>query len=146
MIHDNLILILILLLGVTILVMVGQKLKIDKVYAEINPRDKNQWVENLKKEGKVVAMAGDGINDAPALAAADVGIAMGTGIEAAIESAQVILIKGDLAGIVRAIALSQMTMAKYECANRPQWFRKFTSQAGSYQQLGHPFLFAGNSQ
>lgn len=89
---------------------IGQVLGIDRIYGEVTPEEKKQWVQNLQKEGKVVAMAGDGINDAPALAAADVGIAMGTGIEAAMESAQLILIKGDLAGIMRAIALSEMTM------------------------------------
>jgi P-type Cu+ transporter len=89
---------------------VARKLGIDEFEAEILPDKKSEVVRRLQKEGRVVAMAGDGINDAPALAQADVGIAMGTGTDVAMESAGVTLVKGDLAGIVRARKLSQATM------------------------------------
>jgi Cu+-exporting ATPase len=89
---------------------VGQQLGITEVEAEVLPDQKSKVVERYKAEGRVVAMAGDGVNDAPALAAADVGIAMGTGTDVAIESAGVTLLKGDLVGIVRARRLSQAVM------------------------------------
>jgi P-type Cu+ transporter len=89
---------------------VAAKLGIEKVEAEILPENKGAIVRRLQAEGHVVAMAGDGVNDAPALAAADVGIAMGTGTDVAIESAGVTLVKGDLTGIVRARRLSRATM------------------------------------
>jgi Cu+-exporting ATPase len=90
---------------------VARKLGISEVEAEILPEDKAHVVENLRGLGRVVAMAGDGVNDAPALAAADVGVAMGTGTDVAMESAGVTLLKGDLAGLVQARRLSQATMS-----------------------------------
>jgi Cu+-exporting ATPase len=89
---------------------VARQLGLDDVRAEILPQDKYRIVRELKASGKIVAMAGDGVNDAPALAEADIGIAMGTGTEAAIQSAGITLVKGDLTGIVRARTLSQATM------------------------------------
>jgi Cu+-exporting ATPase len=89
---------------------VADQLRIDRVEAEVLPDQKAEVVRELQAEGHTVAMAGDGINDAPALAQAHVGIAMGTGTDIAIESAGVTLVKGDLRGIVRARHLSRATM------------------------------------
>ncbi|HEX4706404.1 MAG TPA: copper-translocating P-type ATPase [Candidatus Udaeobacter sp.] len=89
---------------------VAQKLGIDEVEAGVEPQRKHERIARLRKQGNVVAMAGDGINDAPALAAADVGIAMGTGTDVAMESADLTLLKGDLRGIEKAIRLSRAMM------------------------------------
>ncbi len=89
---------------------VARELQIEEVEAEVLPQHKSEIVKRLRQQGHIVAMAGDGINDAPALAAADVGIAMGTGTDVAIESAGIILVKGDLRGIVRARKLSRATI------------------------------------
>ena len=90
---------------------IARRLGIDDVEADVLPDQKSAVVQRLREQGRIVAMAGDGVNDAPALAAADVGIAMGTGTDVAIESAGVTLLRGDLLGIVRARHLSHATMA-----------------------------------
>ena len=108
---------------------VGDTLGIDAVIAEVQPAQKAQHIQKLQAEGRFVAMAGDGINDAPALAQAQVGIAMGTGTDVAMESAGVTLVKGDLTGILRAIRLSRATMANIR---QNLWF------AFGYNSLGVP--------
>ena len=97
--------------GLTTARSVGERLGIDEIHGEVKPEDKLRLVERLQAEGRVVAMAGDGINDAPALARADVGIAMGTGTDVAMNSAQITLVKGDLRGIAVARSLSEDTVA-----------------------------------
>jgi Cu+-exporting ATPase len=89
---------------------IARRLGIDEVEAEVLPEQKSDVVNRLKDAGRIVAMAGDGVNDAPALVAAEVGIAMGTGTDVAMESAGVTLLKGDLLGIMRARRLSHATM------------------------------------
>lgn len=96
--------------GLTTARSVAARLRIDEVHGEVKPADKLLLVEKLQKEGRVVGMAGDGINDAPALAQADVGVAMGTGTDVAMSSAQVTLVKGDLRGIARARLISLATV------------------------------------
>jgi Cu+-exporting ATPase len=89
---------------------IGREVGVDEIHADVSPTEKHGLIKSLQKNGAKVAMAGDGVNDAPALAAADVGIAMGTGADVAIESAGVTLVKGDLTGVVKARALSRATM------------------------------------
>lgn len=108
---------------------VGKTLDIDEIEAEVLPEDKNKIIKRLQTEGQIVAMAGDGINDAPALAQANVGIAMGTGTDIAIESAGITLVKGDLRGIARARKLSHATMRNIK---QNLWF------AFIYNTLGVP--------
>jgi Cu+-exporting ATPase len=100
--------------GLTTAKAVGARLGLDEVRGEVRPDDKLAWVAQLQAEGHKVAMAGDGINDAPALAKADVGISMGTGTDVAMESGKVTLVKGDLRGIVRARELSEATVANMQ--------------------------------
>jgi Cu+-exporting ATPase len=108
---------------------VAERLGIDRVEAEVLPDRKSEVVTRLRQQGRVVAMAGDGVNDAPALAAADVGLAMGSGTDVAIESAGVTLLGGDLMGIVRARALSVATMRNIR---QNLWF------AFAYNTIGIP--------
>ncbi|MBE2242817.1 MAG: copper-translocating P-type ATPase [Burkholderiaceae bacterium] len=119
--------------GLTTARAVGARLAIDEVHGEVKPADKLALVERLQAEGRIVAMAGDGINDAPALARADVGIAMGTGTDVAMTSAQLTLVKGDLRGIATARALSVATIAN---------MRENLAFAFVYNALGVP-LAAG---
>ncbi|MBC7435933.1 MAG: copper-translocating P-type ATPase [Bdellovibrionales bacterium] len=97
--------------GLTTAKAVATRLGIDEVHGEVKPADKLELVGKLQRDGRIVAMAGDGINDAPALAKADVGVAMGTGTDVAMNSAQVTLVKGDLRGIAQARIISQQTIA-----------------------------------
>jgi len=119
--------------GITTAQFVAKQLGIDEVHGEVKPADKLALVEQLQRAGHIVAMAGDGINDAPALAKADVGIAMGTGTDVAINSAQVTLVKGDLRGIASARRISAATVRNMK---QNLWF------ALMYNALGIP-LAAG---
>ncbi len=91
---------------------IGKELNIDRVFAEVLPEDKEKYVKKLQDEGKIVAMVGDGVNDAPALARADIGIAIGAGTDVAIETANIVLMKSDPLDILRAIKLSKATVRK----------------------------------
>jgi Cu+-exporting ATPase len=108
---------------------VAARLGLERVHAGMSPEDKHELVVALKREGRKVAFAGDGVNDAPALAGADVGIAMGTGADVAIESAGITLLKGDLSGIVRARKLARATLSNIK---QNLWF------AFGYNALGVP--------
>jgi len=119
---------------------VARKLGIDEVHADVLPADKHRIVQELKANGAIVAMAGDGINDAPALAAADVGIAMGTGTDVAMESAGVTLLRGDLNGIVNAIKLSRAVMRNIR---QNLFFAFFYNAAGVPVAAGILFPFFG---
>ncbi len=119
---------------------VGKTLGIDKVVAEVLPEEKAYIVQRLRNEGRVIAMAGDGVNDAPALAAADVGIAMSAGADVAIESAGVTLLHGDLMGIVRARKLSQETMKNI---HQNLFFAFFYNVAGIPLAAGALYPFYG---
>ena len=119
--------------GLTTAQAVGRRLGIAEVHGEVEPADTLRLVEKLQSEGRVVAMAGDGINDAPALARADVGIAMGTGTDVAMNSAQLTLVKGDLRSIATATALSVATVAN---------MKQYLAFAFVYNALGIP-LAAG---
>ncbi|HEX6019968.1 MAG TPA: heavy metal translocating P-type ATPase, partial [Burkholderiaceae bacterium] len=113
--------------GLTTARSVAARLGIDEVHGEVKPAEKLALVQSLQRKGAVVAMAGDGINDAPALAQADVGIAMGTGTDVAMNSAPVTLVKGDLRGIAQARALSQATIANMK---QNLWFAFVYNSAG----------------
>jgi len=119
--------------GLTTAKAIAARLGIDEFHGEVKPADKLALVEKLQREGRIVAMAGDGINDSPALAKADVGIAMGTGTDVAMNSAQVTLVKGDLRGILQARLISQQTIAN---------MRQNLGFAFAYNALGVP-LAAG---
>ncbi|MGH8516274.1 MAG: copper-translocating P-type ATPase, partial [Panacagrimonas sp.] len=119
--------------GLTTARSVAARLGIDEVYGEVKPADKLALVEKLQREGRIVAMAGDGINDAPALARADVGVAMGTGTDVAMNSAQVTLVKGDLRGIAQARVISQQAITN---------MKQNLAFAFAYNALGVP-LAAG---
>src|SRR3546814_3582302 len=126
---------------------IARRLGIDDVEADVLPDQKSAVVQRLREQGRIVAMAGDGVNDAPALAAADVGIAMGSGTDVAIESAGITLLRGDLLGIVRARHLSHATMANirqnlffafaYNVAGIPVRSEEHTSELQSLMRISY---------
>ena len=119
---------------------VAGRLGVDQVHDEVLPEQKAELIKKLQAEGHIIAMAGDGINDAPALAQAHVGIAMGTGTDVAIESADITLVKGDLRGIVRARRLSRATMRNIR---QNLFFAFFYNSAGVPIAAGVLFPFFG---
>jgi P-type Cu+ transporter len=126
--------------GLTTAQAVATRLHIDEVHGEVKPADKLMLVQQLQQQGRVVAMAGDGINDAPALAQADVGVAMGTGTDVAMNSAPVTLVKGDLRGIAQARLLSQATIANMK---QNLWFAFVYNALGVPLAAGVLFPFTG---
>jgi P-type Cu+ transporter len=126
--------------GLTTAQAVAARLRIDEVHGEVKPADKLMLVQQLQQQGRVVAMAGDGINDAPALAQADVGVAMGTGTDVAMNSAPVTLVKGDLRGIAQARLLSQATIANMK---QNLWFAFVYNALGVPLAAGVLFPFTG---
>jgi Cu+-exporting ATPase len=121
--------------GVTTAKAVASRLSIEEFYGEVKPQDKLVLVERLQAQGRKVAMAGDGINDAPALTKADVGIAMGSGTDVAINSAHITLVKGDLRAIARARHEFEFGISHYQCfaaqANRPLTFDAPVAKGGT---------------
>jgi len=121
---------------------VAGKLNIDEVIPEVLPQEKAETVKRLQAHGRIVAMAGDGINDAPALAQAQVGIAMGTGTDVAMESAGLTLVKGDLRGILKARRLSRATMTKHPTESL---FRPDLQRLGGAHRRGRSLPLSGNA-
>jgi len=119
---------------------VARKVGIDEIHADVLPEQKNEAIKRLQAKGRTVAMAGDGINDAPALAQADIGVAMGTGADVAMESAGITLVKGDLSGLVRARRLSEATVRNIK---QNLFFAFIYNALGVPIAAGVPYPFTG---